>query len=66
MIVKASSGSSIVQPQLYRTASISNIVKAEQQDRFLQLGELNELVSFFNSGNKRLEIAQILSKMQIF
>jgi len=62
MIVKASSGSPIVQPQLYRTASISNIVKAEQQDRFLQLGELNELVSFFNSGNKRLEIAEILSK----
>ena len=62
MIVKASSGSPSVQPQLYRTASISNIVKAEQQDRFLQLGELNELVSFFNSGNKRLEIAEILSK----
>ena len=62
MIVKASSGSPVIQPQLYRTASISNIVKAEQQDRFLQLGELNELVSFFNSGNKRLEIAEILSK----
>ena len=62
MIVKASSGSPFVQPQLYRTASISTIVKAEQQDRFLQLGELNELVSFFNSGNKRLEIADILSK----
>nr|QCI05197.1 gbilisome linker polypeptide [Centroceras clavulatum] len=62
MIVKASSGSPIVQPQLYRTASISSIAKAEQQDRFLQLGELNELVSFFNSGNKRLEIAEILSK----
>ena len=62
MIVKASSGSPFVQPQLYRTASISTIVKAEQQDRFLQLGELNELVSFFNSGNKRLEIAEILSK----
>lgn len=62
MIVKASSGSPIIQPQLYRTASTSNIIKAEQQDRFLQLGELNELVSFFNSGNKRLDIAQILSK----
>ena len=62
MSIKASSGSPMVQPQLYRTASISNIVKAEQQDRFLQLGELNELVSFFNSGNQRLEIAEILAK----
>ena len=62
MIVKASSGSPVVQPQLYRTASISTIVQAEQQDRFLQLGELNDLVTFLNSGNKRLEIAEILSK----
>ncbi len=62
MIVKASSGSPLVRPQLYRTASISTIVKAEQQDRFLQLGELNELVSFFNSGSKRLEIADLLTK----
>jgi len=62
MIVKASSGSPLVRPQLYRTASISTIVKAEQQDRFLQLGELNELVSFFNSGSKRLDIADLLTK----
>nr|QCI04349.1 gbilisome linker polypeptide [Antithamnion hubbsii] len=62
MIVKASSGSPLIRPQLYRTASISTIVKAEQQDRFLQLGELNELVSFFNSGSKRLEIADLLTK----
>lgn len=62
MIVKASSGSPTVRPQLYRTASISTIVQAEQQDRFLQLGELNDLVTFLNSGTKRLEIAEILSK----
>lgn len=62
MIVKASGGSPIARPQLYRTASISTIAQAEQQDRFLQLGELNDLVAFLNSGSKRLEVADLLSK----
>lgn len=62
MIVKASGGSSVARPQLYRTASISTIAQAEQQDRFLQLGELNDLVAFFNSGEKRLEVASLLTK----
>nr|QCI07095.1 gbilisome linker polypeptide [Hypnea pannosa] len=62
MSVKASGGSPIAKPQLYRTASISTISQAEQQDRFLQLGELNELVAFLNSGNKRLEVAELLTK----
>nr|QVY57873.1 phycobilisome core-membrane linker polypeptide [Betaphycus gelatinus] len=62
MSVKASAGSPLARPQLYRTASMSTIAQAEQQDRFLQLGELNELVAFLNSGNKRLEIAELLSK----
>lgn len=62
MGVKASSGSPLARPQLYKTASISTIVQAEQQDRFLQLGELNELVTFLNSGSKRLEIADLLAK----
>nr|YP_009511266.1 phycobilisome linker polypeptide [Gracilariopsis longissima]AXI97143.1 phycobilisome linker polypeptide [Gracilariopsis longissima]UAD89059.1 phycobilisome linker polypeptide [Gracilariopsis longissima] len=62
MSVKASSGSPLVYPQLFRTASISAIVQAEQQDRFLQLGELNQLITFLNSGKKRLEIADILTK----
>lgn len=62
MSVKASSGSPVVRPQLYRTASILTIAQAEQQDRFLQLGELNELVAFLNSGNKRLEVAELLTK----
>lgn len=62
MIVKATSGSPVAKPQLYRTASISTIAQAEQQDRFLQLGELNELVTFLNSGTKRLEVADLLSK----
>lgn len=62
MSVKASGGSPIAKPQLYRTASISTIAQAEQQDRFLQLGELNELVTFLNSGIKRLEVADLLAK----
>nr|YP_009315151.1 Phycobilisome linker polypeptide [Titanophycus setchellii]SCW23606.1 Phycobilisome linker polypeptide [Titanophycus setchellii] len=62
MSVKASGGSPVAQPQLYRTAAISTIIQAEQQDRFLQLGELNQLVAFLNSGNKRLDIANILTQ----
>nr|YP_009398264.1 phycobilisome linker polypeptide [Thaumatella adunca]ARW67450.1 phycobilisome linker polypeptide [Thaumatella adunca] len=62
MIVKASGGSPLVQPKLYRTVSLSSILQAEQQDRFLQLGELNQLISFFSSGSKRLEIANLLTK----
>nr|YP_009313514.1 Phycobilisome linker polypeptide [Galaxaura rugosa]SCW21768.1 Phycobilisome linker polypeptide [Galaxaura rugosa] len=62
MSVKASGGSPVAQPQLYRTASISTIIQAEQQDRFLQLGELNQLISFLNSGNQRLIVADKLAK----
>ena len=62
MIVKASGGSPSVQQQLYRTLSLSSILQAEQQDRFLMLGELNQLTSFFNSGAKRLEIVDLLTK----
>ena len=62
MSVKASGGSPVAQPQLYRTAAISTIAQAEQQDRFLQLGELNQLVAFLNSGNKRLAIANTLTQ----
>nr|QCI08378.1 gbilisome linker polypeptide [Ptilothamnion sphaericum] len=66
MIVKASGGSPLVKPKLYRTASITAIMQAEQQDRYLQLGELNDLVTFLNSGNKRLEIASLLAKSSNF
>nr|YP_010196785.1 phycobilisome linker polypeptide [Gracilaria cliftonii]UAD84589.1 phycobilisome linker polypeptide [Gracilaria cliftonii] len=62
MNIKAISGSPLVNPQLFRTASMSAIAQAEQQDRFLQLGELNQLVTFLHSGNKRLEVADILTK----
>nr|YP_009398912.1 phycobilisome linker polypeptide [Cliftonaea pectinata]ARW67985.1 phycobilisome linker polypeptide [Cliftonaea pectinata] len=66
MIVKASGTSPLVKPKLYKTVSISSIMQAEQQDRFLQLGELNQLTSFFNSGSKRLDIANILAKNSNF
>jgi len=61
MSVKASGGSSVARPQLYQTVPVSTISQAEQQDRFLEGGELSELASYFNSGNKRLEIASILT-----
>ena len=62
MSIKASCGSPLAIPQLYRTISISTIIQAEQQDRFLQLGELNQLVTFLKSGKKRLEIANTLAQ----
>nr|YP_009296879.1 phycobilisome core-membrane linker protein [Bangiopsis subsimplex]AOM66222.1 phycobilisome core-membrane linker protein [Bangiopsis subsimplex]ARO90417.1 phycobilisome linker polypeptide [Bangiopsis subsimplex] len=66
MIVKASGGSPVVQPQLYKTAATLAILQAEQQDRYLQLGELDQLSNFLNSGNKRLEIAVTLAKNATF
>ncbi|HLP90794.1 MAG TPA: phycobilisome rod-core linker polypeptide [Nostocaceae cyanobacterium] len=62
MSVKASGGSSVARPQLYQTLAVSTISQAEQQDRFLGSGELNELSRYFASGAKRLEIAQILTE----
>ncbi|TAE59679.1 MAG: photosystem I reaction center subunit X [Nostocales cyanobacterium] len=62
MSVKASGGSSVARPQLYQTVPVATISQAEQQDRFLGKGELNELGNYFASGAKRLEIAQILTE----
>jgi phycobilisome core-membrane linker protein len=61
MSVKASGGSSLARPQLYQTVPVSAIVQAEQQDRFLEKAELNELTTYFRSGSKRLDIAQTLT-----
>ncbi|NJR15128.1 MAG: photosystem I reaction center subunit X [Calothrix sp. CSU_2_0] len=61
MSVKASGGSSVARPQLYQTLAVSKISQAEQQDRFLGVGELNELANYFASGAKRLDIAQRLT-----
>ncbi len=52
MSVKASGGSSVARPQLYQTLAVATISQAEQQDRFLGTGELNELASYFASGAK--------------
>ena len=61
MSVKASGGSSLARPQLYQTVPVSAVSVAEQQDRFLENSELEELKAYFQSGNKRLEIAEILT-----
>lgn len=66
MSVKASGGSPSVQPQLYRTAATLAILQAEQQDRYLQLGELDQLSNFLSSGGKRLDIAVTLAKNATF
>ncbi|MDG2990431.1 phycobilisome rod-core linker polypeptide [Candidatus Synechococcus calcipolaris G9] len=62
MVVKASGGSSVARPQLYQTVPVSTIIQAEQQDRFLNRGELDELAVYLRSGNKRIEIATTLTR----
>jgi phycobilisome core-membrane linker protein len=61
MSVKASGGSSVARPQLYQTLTVSKITQAEQQDRFLGMGELQELAGYFSSGQRRMAIAQIIT-----
>ncbi|MDB9413810.1 phycobilisome rod-core linker polypeptide [Microcystis aeruginosa] len=62
MSLKASGGSSLARPQLYQTVPVSAITQAEQQDRFLDKPELSELIAYFQSGSKRLDIAQTLTR----
>ena len=62
MIVNASGGTPTVKPQPYKTLSLASILQAEQQNRFLVLGELDQLASFFDSGAKRLQIAGLLTQ----
>ncbi|MGL5033984.1 MAG: phycobilisome rod-core linker polypeptide, partial [Microcystaceae cyanobacterium] len=62
MSVKASGGSSLARPQLYQTVPVSAITQAEQQDRFLERSELNELTTYFQSGAIRLGIAETLTR----
>lgn len=61
MTLKASGGSSLVRPQLYQTVAVATISQAEQQDRYLGIGELKDLAGYFKSGAKRLEIAKVLT-----
>ena len=62
MTVTASGGSSLVRPQLYQTLPVTTIIQAEQQDRYMERGELSELSDFFKSGRKRIAIAQIITQ----
>ena len=61
MTVTASGGSSVARPQLYKTLPVSTISQAEQKDRYMENTELGELKTFFDSGLKRLQIAQTLT-----
>lgn len=62
MSVKASGGSSVARPNLYQTLAVATISQAEQQDRFPGKGELDALSTYFNSGLKRLAIAETLTR----
>ncbi len=62
MTVTASGGSSVARPQLYQTLPASTIAQAEQKDRYIEITELGELKTFFNSGMRRLAIAQTLTR----
>ncbi|WP_373536941.1 phycobilisome rod-core linker polypeptide [Microcoleus sp.] len=62
MTVKASGGSSVARPQLYQTVPVATISQAEQQDRFLQRGELSELATYFSSGAMRIAISETLTR----
>lgn len=62
MTVRASGGSSVARPNLYQTLPVSTISQAEQQDRFLAKGELDELLTYFGSGARRLAIAEVLTR----
>jgi len=62
MTVTASSGSTRVAPQRYDTLPLSSVRQAEQEDRFPDGGELNRLVNFFESGQRRVQAAQRLSE----
>nr|NP_043160.1 phycobillisome linker protein [Cyanophora paradoxa]P48088.1 RecName: Full=Phycobiliprotein ApcE; AltName: Full=Anchor polypeptide; AltName: Full=PBS-anchor protein; AltName: Full=Phycobilisome linker polypeptide [Cyanophora paradoxa]AAA81191.1 core linker phycobiliprotein [Cyanophora paradoxa] len=55
-MTSVSGGSPLLRPQLYRTVTVSTILQADQQDRFLESGELSQLATYLTSGNKRLDI----------
>ncbi len=61
MTVTASSGSTRVSPQRFDTLPLSSVRQAQQQDRFPDGGELDALITFFRSGQTRVEIARRIS-----
>jgi phycobilisome core-membrane linker protein len=62
MSTLTSSGSPTAHPQRYHTLPTVTLSQAEQQDRWLKPSELTELLNFFQSGTKLLEIAETLSR----
>lgn len=52
----------MARPQLYQTLPVATIAQAEQQDRYMAKGELEDLSGFFNSGLKRVLIAETLTR----
>ena len=61
MTVTASSGSTRVSPQRFDTLPLSSVRRAEQQDRFPDGGELDTLITFFQSGQTRVEASRRIS-----
>ena len=49
-------------PSSIRLCLSQTISQAEQQDRYMGKGELEELSGFFNSGLKRVQIAETLTR----
>ncbi len=62
MTLTAIGGSAPQSPHRYQTVPAVSISQAEQKDRYLENAELGELQIFFNSGMKRLAIAQTLTR----
>ncbi|MEM1307903.1 MAG: phycobilisome rod-core linker polypeptide [Cyanobacteria bacterium P01_H01_bin.153] len=62
MTDRINGGSPVVYPQQYHTVPTAVITEAVQRDRYLSAGESQELAAFFDSGLKRLEIAQTLTQ----
>ncbi|MEO1349402.1 MAG: phycobilisome rod-core linker polypeptide [Cyanobacteria bacterium J06635_15] len=55
-------GSPVVHPQQYHTVPTAVIIGAQQRDRYPNQSEAKELLAFFGSGLRRLEIAQTLTQ----
>ncbi|MEL6940801.1 MAG: phycobilisome rod-core linker polypeptide [Cyanobacteria bacterium J06598_1] len=62
MTLTANGGSAPQRPQRYQTVPAASIGQAEQKDRYMENAELGELKFFFNSGMKRLAIAQTITR----
>jgi phycobilisome core-membrane linker protein len=62
MTLTAIGGSAPQSPQRYQTVPAGSISQAEQKDRYLENAELNSLQIYFNSGMKRLAIAQTITR----